>query len=94
MALLGVSHSSIERVIKTTCDFNIATKLTGAGGGGCTLSLINPKLDKEVLKKVERKLRDDGMDCYFTVMGGKGVQVHEDLNGVVLEGGALFCLDI
>jgi mevalonate kinase len=37
---MGVSHSSIETVLRTTLKFNLVSKLTGAGGGGCVLTLI------------------------------------------------------
>ncbi|KAL5979934.1 hypothetical protein ACLOJK_039046 [Asimina triloba] len=32
---MGVSHASIETVLQTTLKFKLASKLTGAGGGGC-----------------------------------------------------------
>lgn len=37
---MGVSHSSIETVIQTTVKHKLASKLTGAGGGGCVLTLL------------------------------------------------------
>lgn len=37
---MGVSHSSIETVLRTTLKFKLASKLTGAGGGGCVLTLL------------------------------------------------------
>lgn len=37
---MGVSHSSIETVLRTTLKFKLASKLTGAGGGGCALTLL------------------------------------------------------
>ncbi|KAJ4869989.1 hypothetical protein Rs2_48420 [Raphanus sativus] len=36
----GVSHSSIDTVIRTTLKHNLTSKLTGAGGGGCVLTLL------------------------------------------------------
>lgn len=39
---LGVSHPSLEMIVAATAQapFELATKLTGAGGGGCALTLI------------------------------------------------------
>ncbi|XP_042434450.1 mevalonate kinase-like isoform X2 [Zingiber officinale] len=37
---MGVSHASIETVIRTTLKYKLASKLTGAGGGGCVLTLL------------------------------------------------------
>lgn len=37
---MGVSHVSIETVIRTTLKYKLSTKLTGAGGGGCVLTLL------------------------------------------------------
>ena len=37
---MGVSHASIDTVIRTTLKYKLASKLTGAGGGGCVLTLL------------------------------------------------------
>lgn len=39
---LGVSHPSLEAVRRITGaePYNLATKLTGAGGGGCAVTLV------------------------------------------------------
>ncbi|KAK6911528.1 GHMP kinase, C-terminal domain, partial [Dillenia turbinata] len=37
---MGVSHASIETVLQTTLKYKLASKLTGAGGGGCVLTLL------------------------------------------------------
>lgn len=37
---MGVSHASIETVLRTTMKYNLTSKLTGAGGGGCVLTLL------------------------------------------------------
>ncbi|KAL2942126.1 Mevalonate kinase [Bienertia sinuspersici] len=39
---MGVSHASIETVLRTTLRYNLCSKLTGAGGGGCLLRSWNP----------------------------------------------------
>ena len=37
---LGVSHESLEIVKAKTASYNLRTKLTGAGGGGCAVTLV------------------------------------------------------
>lgn len=37
---MGVSHASIETVISTTHKYKLSSKLTGAGGGGCVITLL------------------------------------------------------
>lgn len=37
---MGVSHVTIETVLRTTLKYKLASKLTGAGGGGCVLTLL------------------------------------------------------
>lgn len=41
---MGVSHASIETVLRTTLKYKLATKLTGAGGGGCVLTLLPTRI--------------------------------------------------
>lgn len=37
---IGVSHESIETVVRTTMKEKLVSKLTGAGGGGCVLTFV------------------------------------------------------
>ena len=41
---MGVSHASIETVLRTTLKYKLASKLTGAGGGGCVLTLLPTRI--------------------------------------------------
>ncbi|KAI7851564.1 mevalonate kinase [Circinella umbellata] len=75
---LGVSHSSLEKVRVITEEFGVKTKLTGAGGGGCALSVIRDDVNVETTNLVAKKLAEEGYDCYRTLLGGTGV------NAVVL----------
>lgn len=41
---MGVSHAVIETVLRTTLKYKLASKLTGAGGGGCVLTLLPTRI--------------------------------------------------
>ena len=41
---MGVSHVSIETVLRTTLKYKLKSKLTGAGGGGCVLTLLPTRI--------------------------------------------------
>ncbi|XP_062211347.1 mevalonate kinase-like [Phragmites australis] len=72
---MGVSHASIETVLRTTLKYNLVSKLTGAGGGGCVLTLIPTLLSKLVLEKVTAELESHGFRCFKVEVGGPGLQV-------------------
>ena len=42
LVTLGVSHSSLDQVCHVTAKHGLHSKLTGAGGGGCTFTLVTP----------------------------------------------------
>lgn len=71
---LGVSHPNLER-IKLYCDeLQIGeTKLTGAGGGGCAITLLKDDIDPEAYEKLLGKLEENGFETFKTTLGGKGV---------------------
>ncbi|CAI8503180.1 Mevalonate kinase [Pichia kudriavzevii] len=75
---LGVSHPNLEK-IKLFCDeLKMGeTKLTGAGGGGCAITLLNDEMDKAEYEQKYRTLLDKfeghGFETFQTTLGGKGV---------------------
>ncbi|KAI9997541.1 hypothetical protein PInf_001451 [Phytophthora infestans] len=70
---LGVSHPQIDEVARICKQFNGATKLTGAGGGGCTISLLPRGLSNEDLTKLITRLEARGFQCYASSIGGPGL---------------------
>lgn len=74
LVALGVSHPALEK-IKIIADGNKigATKLTGAGGGGCAITLVNDDIDDDTITKSMQEFDTHGFESYETSLGGKGV---------------------
>lgn len=72
---MGVSHASIEAVLRTTLKYKLTTKLTGAGGGGCVLTLLPTLLSGKVVDKVIAELEACGFQCLIAGIGGKGLEI-------------------
>ncbi|KAH3661511.1 hypothetical protein OGAPHI_006358 [Ogataea philodendri] len=72
---LGVSHPNLERIKLWSDELQIGqTKLTGAGGGGCAITLIDDEsATPENLEKLTAKFDEAGFETYKTTLGGKGV---------------------
>ncbi|KAI2608673.1 mevalonate kinase [Hypoxylon fragiforme] len=76
LSSLGVSHPRLERIRELVDHQEIGwSKLTGAGGGGCSISLIKPGVPKEKLDNLERQLEKEGYLKFRTTLGGDGVGV-------------------
>lgn len=76
LVALGVSHPRLERVRELVDHQGVGwTKLTGAGGGGCSISLMRPNVPEEKLAAVEKRLEDEGYQKFDTMLGGDGVGV-------------------
>lgn len=73
---LGVSHPRLERVRELVDHQGIGwTKLTGAGGGGCSITLMRPNVSPEKLRRLEKQLVDENYQKFETTLGGDGVGV-------------------
>ncbi|KNA17997.1 hypothetical protein SOVF_074730 [Spinacia oleracea] len=72
---MGVSHASIETVLRTTLKYKLRSKLTGAGGGGCVLTLLPTLLSSIVVDKVVAELESCGFQCFTAGIGGNGLEV-------------------
>ena len=76
LASLGVSHPRLERVreLVDICDVGW-TKLTGAGGGGSTITILKSDAPPGALKDLESRLDAEGFERFETTLGGDGVGV-------------------
>ncbi|KAI5658909.1 hypothetical protein M9H77_27702 [Catharanthus roseus] len=72
---MGVSHASIETVLRTTLKYKLSSKLTGAGGGGCVLTLLPTLLSGSVVDKVVSELESNGFQCFTAGIGGNGMEI-------------------
>ncbi|KAI9293977.1 mevalonate kinase [Neoconidiobolus thromboides FSU 785] len=74
LKILTVSHEQIEKIIELSQSFDIVTKLTGAGGGGCTISILDDNSTNN--NKLIDSLIQNNIDVYPTTLAGKGVTFH------------------
>ena len=73
---LGVSHPRLERIRELVDLVGVGwTKLTGAGGGGSTITLLKPDASPKALKELEGKLDEEDFERFETTLGGDGVGV-------------------
>ncbi|KAK7432362.1 Mevalonate kinase [Neonectria magnoliae] len=73
---LGVSHPRLERVRELVDHEGLGwTKLTGAGGGGCSITLLKSDSPREKLQKLEQQLEAENYARFETTLGGDGVGV-------------------
>ncbi|GLD97599.1 hypothetical protein PINS_up006289 [Pythium insidiosum] len=72
---LGVGHDEIEKVATECKREGMWTKLTGAGGGGCTVTLVPGFLAEDRLNAVMKTLESKGFQCFLSTIGGCGFSV-------------------
>ncbi|OAP55099.1 mevalonate kinase [Fonsecaea erecta] len=71
---LGVSHPKLEHIRELVDYADIGwTKLTGAGGGGCAITLLKRGVDPDAIVDLKRKFEAAGFEEYTTTLGGNGV---------------------
>lgn len=74
--VMGVGHPALDRLCQVTLSRGLHSKLTGAGGGGCGITLLRPETNASIVQNTVQDLRDFGFDCWETSIGGPGVQQH------------------
>ncbi|KAG5352022.1 hypothetical protein C0989_004165 [Termitomyces sp. Mn162] len=77
LVTLGVSHPSLELIRSTTAaePYRLATKLTGAGGGGCAVTLVPDDIEASDLQNLIDELIREGFQPYLTSVGGSGLGI-------------------
>ncbi|TFK40243.1 cystathionine beta-lyase [Crucibulum laeve] len=76
LVTLGVSHASLETIrSKTSTPYGLSTKLTGAGGGGCAVTLLPDDFEGEALKDLINDLIRENFVPYLTSVGGSGLGI-------------------
>eukprot|EP00871_Galdieria_phlegrea_P002212 jgi/Galph1/2992/GphlegSOOS_G1653.1 len=76
---LGVGHSVLEDIISYAAGRGFpGAKLTGAGGGGCVIILIDPKKSNDEIDELLNGLQSSPRyyRCFEIVLGGPGAQIH------------------
>lgn len=74
LASLGVSHPRIERVCQNADAASIgASKLTGAGGGGCVIIVLRDGVSDAAVHDFEQRLCQEGFLALKTDLGARGV---------------------
>ena len=71
---IGVSNKEISKVIDRSLNYGaLGSKITGAGGGGCVLSLIRQENKESFLFN----MRKCGYECFDTVIENKGIMIED-----------------
>jgi mevalonate kinase len=73
---LGVSHPKLERIREIVQTAGVGwTKLTGAGGGGCAITLLRTDVTRDQLDEVNASFEEADFEEYKTTLGGDGVGI-------------------
>ena len=73
---LDVSHPKLERIREMVDYAGIGwTKLTGAGGGGCAITLLRSGVEAKALSDLECQFEQGGFKQYKVTLGGDGVGI-------------------
>ncbi|NWH28376.1 KIME kinase, partial [Grus americana] len=84
--VIGVGHPSLDRLCRVTASHGLHSKLTGAGGGGCGITLLRQDTSLLAVEAAKRDLCACGFECWETNIGAPGVTLHSfsSLNTKVL----------
>ncbi|XP_059683524.1 mevalonate kinase isoform X2 [Gavia stellata] len=84
--VIGVGHPSLDRLCQVTASHGLRSKLTGAGGGGCGITLLRPDTSPLAVEAAKQDLCACGFECWETNIGAPGVTLHSSssLNAEVL----------
>jgi mevalonate kinase len=74
MDACGVSHPSLSQLRAITQKHGLFSKLTGAGGGGCALTLLRDSTNTQDVQLVSADLEAAGYSAFVTSVGCPGLQ--------------------
>ncbi|XP_078491368.1 mevalonate kinase [Ciona intestinalis] len=74
---IGVGHAKLDKIHQSSNDFGFACKLTGAGGGGCAITLIDEGTDARRVESLRQELSDNGFTSWEATLGCGGVKMLE-----------------
>ncbi|KAJ3324278.1 hypothetical protein HDV06_000317 [Boothiomyces sp. JEL0866] len=74
LSCAGMSHSVIDKLCATSVRYGMNTKLTGAGGGGCCLTLIDKRVTPIDIDNLLKDFTGLGVTSFCTKVGVPGVQ--------------------
>eukprot|EP00899_Mesostigma_viride_P018437 jgi/Mesvir1/26595/Mv09566-RA.1 len=75
---MGVGHAAIQRIYGVADAHGLPSKLTGAGGGGCVITLLPCTASgdgNDVGEQVSSQLKAAGYQCLEAALGTPGVQI-------------------
>jgi len=76
---IGVGHRALNAVCDASQSEGFSCKLTGAGGGGCSITLLNNSESEEAASHksaLQAKLCALGYDTFESSLAGEGVKWH------------------
>eukprot|EP00123_Amoebidium_parasiticum_P004867 comp16141_c0_seq2/m.13724 comp16141_c0_seq2/g.13724 ORF comp16141_c0_seq2/g.13724 comp16141_c0_seq2/m.13724 type:complete len:181 (-) comp16141_c0_seq2:478-1020(-) len=76
---LGVGHPSLDKMCAATSKYGLHSKLTGAGGGGCGITLLRDDTSPATISSMFSDLHSLGFEVWETAVGGPGVAQHSAL---------------
>ncbi|KYQ92178.1 mevalonate kinase [Tieghemostelium lacteum] len=71
----GVGHFAIDKVVSITKSHGLHSKLTGAGGGGCVITLLKPGFTQEQINQLKLDLKNAGFESLEATVGDIGVSI-------------------
>ncbi|WAQ91306.1 hypothetical protein PtA15_14A188 [Puccinia triticina] len=80
LSALGVGHSKLDLVKSFAASYGLETKLTGAGGGGCAITLIPDTFEEEKMSAIVKNVKANAMNAYETEIGVSGIGILNNLN--------------
>ena len=72
---IGVGHSTLDAIFQLADSLGFSCKLTGAGGGGCVIILLDPLSNEDHVNKLQEDLHQHGFTSWKAILGGEGVKI-------------------